>query len=398
MVRVLLINQFYSPNISGGAEVICQEQAEKLAQLGYHVAVLVTNDIKKGLIKDSVNGLTVYRAETYNKYWAYNRKDGKLNHFIWHFRDIYNKSMTTHVHKIIEIEKPDVVICHALVGWSVSVWGAIKKHNIPIIQVLHDQYLRCPKVTAFSKGKACTAPCIKCRLMRFFHKRLSSNVDAVIGVSEYVLNSHIYNGYFNGCKKYVIHNAIEIPTNDNMRIWDGTRTLRIGYIGTIVEAKGVELLINTFKSLSINAHLYISGKFATKEYESKIRNLAFDDKRITFCGYVKPIDHYSNIDVNIVPSLWPDTFPTVAFESCANNVPVICSNSGGLPEIVKNGLNGLVYDVNNANGLACSIMKIYEHKELLNKMKLDARKSVTEMLDTKQYVEKYVNIIESILK
>ena len=116
-----------------------------------------------------------------------------------------------------------------------------------------------------------------------------------------------------------------------------------------------------------------------------------------FLGFVNSIYFYKKVDIIVIPSLWPDTFPTVAFEACANNVPVVCSNLGGLPEIIHNGINGLIYDVKDEEGLEKSLLKIYHNHDLLNIMKHKARKSVEEMIDEDANIIKYENVINSLL-
>lgn len=61
MYNILIINSFYYPNIRGGAEIICQQQAELLKERGYNVFVLTTDEKGKGLKESLVNGIKVYR-------------------------------------------------------------------------------------------------------------------------------------------------------------------------------------------------------------------------------------------------------------------------------------------------------------------------------------------------
>ena len=93
MKRLLIINTLYSPNIGGGAEIICQEQAEALAVRGYHVSVLTTGAANRKVVSDTVNGLTVYRVGIRNIYWHFEKRNGRLVHLIWHLQDIYNSAM-----------------------------------------------------------------------------------------------------------------------------------------------------------------------------------------------------------------------------------------------------------------------------------------------------------------
>lgn len=396
-MRILVINQLFPPLISGGAEVICSHQVEKLLSRGHKVFVLSADDPNTGLIKEEKDNLIIYRCGIKNLYLGLHRPQGRIKHLLWHLRDSYNYGMREYVKQVIEQTHPDIVICHALVGFSISVWDEIKAHDIPLMQILHDQYLRCPKTNTFKNDKACVKPCIECKLLRLFHKRASGKVDAVVGVSNYVMQTHIADGYFKNSKQFVIHNAINIPEVKNVNEWDGKRRLIIGYIGQLSHHKGVDLLLNTFLKIQIKATLLLAGKGNPPEFLLELKEISKRSKNVEFLGFVNSVDFYNKVDIIVVPSLWPDTFPTVAFEACANNVPVICSNSGGLPEIVHHGINGLIYDVKDEEGLEKSLLKLYNNPDLINTMKHKARKSVEEMIDEDANIIKYENVINSLL-
>lgn len=396
MKHILIINSLYSPYIGGGAEIICQEQAEKLAQKGYQVSVLTTCNTP-GITNDVINEIPVYRIHLENLYWHYNlNKPNKYVRMLWHLKDIYNWKMKKSVKQILQLLKPDVIICHNITGFSISIWDAIKNFNIPIIQVLHDQYLQCPNSNAFKNEKACIKQCLPCHLMRLPHTAASSKINVVIGVSQYVLNRLTSLGYFKESQKYVIHNARQFGNIPIKQPWNGKTPLRIGYIGTLSKVKGVEWLIRSFMELDINATLTIAGKGESEAYENYLRELASTDSRISFAGYVKSINHYQQIHLSIVPSLWPDTFPTVAFESCAYHTPVIATNIGGLPEIIKDNVNGILCDPQNKNSIKQAIITLYNHPEILNKFIAQAKLSVKEMTDIDKVINKYCSIIESL--
>jgi len=397
MVRILVINTLYSPNIGGGAEIICQEQAEALSARGHHVAVLTTGQKGAGLVADSVNGLPVYRAAIRNQYWHFTPQSSRLQHMLWHLRDVYNVGMNHYVDEVIRKEQPDVVLCHNMSGFSVSAWTVAKRHDLPIIEVLHDQYLRCPGSNAFKNGHPCAGRCKACRLLRLPHRRMSDKVDAAVGVSDFVLKSLTNLGYFSCSRKYVIHNARKFDVRPRLVRWTDDVPLRIGYIGTLSEVKGVEWLIRTFLKLNINATLTIAGRGATIEYENHLRDIASADKRITFSGYTTPARHYPNIDLSVVPSLWTDTFPTVAFESCAYGVPVIATNRGGLPEIIHDGVNGLVCDADDYDSLGKSILRLASSPSLLAVLSDACPQSVHEMTDVEGWIDRVEGVIHDVV-
>lgn len=397
MKNILFINTFYNPDIRGGAEIICQEQAENLKKLGYNVSVLTTADKGTDTTVEKINNIKVYKVGIKNIYWPSNKnKPSTLYRSIWHIMDIYNIPMRKYVEKIVKLEKPDIAICHNLSGFSISVWDALKKHNISIIQVLHDQYLKCPKCVGVKNNSICYKQCTSCKLMRLIHPKKSNNVDAVIGVSKFVLNCFTDLEYFKQSKKYVIHNARDIPNTIKVKEWEKNEPLHLGYIGTLSKVKGIEWLIKSFMSLDINATLTIAGKGESIDFENHLKKLAQNDKRIFFTGYTKPCEHYKNIHVSIVPSLCSDSFPGSAYESCANNIPVIATNYGGIPEIIKDNINGIICNPEEPDSLKKAMLKCYQSQTFLNELSTNARESVKDMLDVDNYIKKYITIIESL--
>lgn len=392
-----MLNTLYHPYIVGGAEIVFQEHAEYFQKHGHEVTVVTTKE--KGAISwETINDVRVCRMPELNIYWHFEKdKASRFKHKIWHIFDSYNWRMKSALENVVKEIHPDVAICHNLAGFSISVWDVFKNAHIPILQVLHDQYLLCPNSNAFKNGKICQSPCHVCSLMRLPHKKASNSVDVVVGVSNYILNRLLDNGYFNKSKKFVIHNARHFNNIPLPKAWDGMSTLNIGYIGTLSKVKGVEWLIKSFMKLDINAKLVIAGKGESYQYEQYLKKIASTDRRIQFLGYVKLDDYYPKIHVSLVPSLWSDTFPTVAFESCAYHVPVIATTNGGLPEIIQDRYNGILINPNECGSLENAIMEIYHHPLELEKMANNTMLSVRDYMDVDRMFSLYDNILAMLL-
>lgn len=389
-MKIVLFNSLYYPYIAGGAEIIFKEQVEGLKARGFDVFVITIHggDVIK---EEKVNGIRVFRIPCFNIYWAYdNKKKSNIKKLRWHLKDIYNIDVKKSVETILEREKPNIAICHNLCGLSVSVWDAIKSHGVPIIQVIHDQYMICINSNSYRKGHYCEDPCISCKAFRLLAKKKSQNINAVIGVSQYVLDRFLDLGYYSNASKYVIHNARLFPVVQK-RYWDGIEPLHIGYIGNVSKVKGVDLLVRAFVNSRLNATLTIAGKANEESFLDELKTYSVNDKDIKFSGFVNSQEFYKQVNLIVIPSVWPDTFPTVAFEACANNVPVICSRIGGLPEIIHSGKNGLLFEPGNERELA-SIFDSINPKQY-NEWVNNARKEVAEMLDSNSMFEKLIHII-----
>ena len=75
----------------------------------------------------------------------------------------------------------------------------------------------------------------------------------------------------------------------------------------------------------------------------------------------------------IVPSLWPDNSPMVIYEACAAGLPVVASRVGGIPELVSEGENGLLFARGDAEGLRAALRRIAEEPDLRARLSAGAR-------------------------
>src|SRR3546814_9104153 len=151
--------------------------------------------------------------------------------------------MPGYVREVLAAEQPDVVSCHNLVGWSIAVWDEVRRAGIPIVQVLHDMYLLSPNSTLFKPGYTHPHQDVMSRLLRHRHRKASSGVAAVIGISRSILDRFIAYGYFKDVPQYVVHNARAIPAAGLPRMRGEGDGLTVGFIGTLTAPKGVEWLI-----------------------------------------------------------------------------------------------------------------------------------------------------------
>ncbi|MCQ3000997.1 glycosyltransferase family 4 protein [Pseudomonas syringae] len=398
-MKALFISSLYAPDIGGGAEIILQRTVEGLQQRGYQVAVLATGP-QSGLVEETVNLVKVYRAGLRNFYWHFSaQRPGKLARLGWHLRDRYNAGMRDYVKQVIAQEKPDLVVCHNLTGWSVSAWDEITAAGLPIVQVLHDLYLLCPGSTMFSKGQSCKTQCGRCEHFRKGHEARSAQVNTVVGVSRYMLDTLQAQGYFKGARGYIVHNASPRPAIPikvkSLGPPAKNAPLRFGYMGTLSEPKGLRWLIEQFQQLPIDATLQIAGRGQLDD-EERFKALALSPK-ISFVGYQSPEDFYKQIDVAIVPSIWNEPFGMVAVEACSWSVPVIASRMGGLPEIIQDQFNGLLCSPDDPDSLGVAMLRLHQQPELLARLSAQARISVGALTDLQLMLDSYESILEQTL-
>ncbi len=364
-MKLLFINTLYHPNHVGGAEKSVQLLAEGLREAGHDVAV-ITCDSTPGTRVAEINGVTVYYVGLRNLYWPYSaRRPGRVMRAAWHAVDSYNPFMAAAVGDILQQERPDAVSTHNLTGFSCSVWRVAKRRGVRLYHTLRDYSLLCPKASMFRAGEACAGQCRLCRTYTSPSKRLSVQVDGVVGISHYVLEKHLRAGYFpNAGIRRVIHNAVSLPRHRTFSAGPRGGPLRLGFIGQMTPEKGIGRLVEAMRNWPASkCRLLVAGR-GSPAYEHELRRRA--PENVQFLGFVDPAQLYAEIDVLVVPSIWPEPFGRIVIEAYAHGVPVIASDCGGLPELVEHGRTGILYSSANPVGLERAVARFLDEPRFLD--------------------------------
>ena len=387
-MRILFINVLYSPFIVGGAEVTLKNLVEGISDLGHEVKVLSFWD--KDDKEEVMDGIPVHRTKIPNLYLPYGKTtQSSLKRRLWHILDIYNPMTKKIALKHIKDFKPDIISIHNTQGWSSSIWDAVSESNVPAIQILHDLYLLCP-TNMFQNNKVCRKQCLTCKIMRFPYKKKSNNIKAVVGVSNFILNKLTSHGYFENVPiKKVIYNSRK-PNNfiiENKRSTD-FRYINFGFIGNLAPNKGIEVLLRSYHKIKKpNYRLFVAGT-GKRDYEEFLRSKYKDDS-IIFMGRVEPKEFFEKVDVTIVPSIWYENFPGVILESFAYGVPVIGSNIGGIPEMIMEGINGMLFDPYKEGDLEEKLSKFESEILYWKSMAETIKKSAQKFLDYGGWLKKW---------
>jgi glycosyltransferase involved in cell wall biosynthesis len=354
-MRIMMINTLYAPMILGGAERSVTLLAEELARSGDEVSV-ITLYPKSEETFEVLNGVRVYRLPMDNRYWPFDRpkKPASAERLLWHVGDAWNRHAAERVGRILDREKPDVVNSNILAGFSVSVWREVKKRNIRLVHTLRDYYLICSRSALFRKGSTCVRRCADCKALTANRKSASQLVDAVVSISEYVLDCHTQCGYFSHASSSVIYNiagTAKGPGKSGSELCAPGDPLIFGYIGRVEDEKGIQIVLEAITYLAgSNWRLRIAG--AGREQYVRTLKEKYTDPRIEWLGFANSSDFYPSIDVTIISSLWPEPLGRTVIETFAAGKSAICAESGGIPEIGKLGKVVATYPARDARALA----------------------------------------------
>lgn len=232
--------------------------------------------------------------------------------------------------KQIESWNPDIVHFHSSFAGIIRFDYLFKKPRYKIVYCAHGW-----SFTQKDKGK----------INRFVYSKvellLSKGTDLIINISNDEMKKAVKKG-LPSSKMKVIYNSIPNETEsfniENPFPKSGKNLL---FIGRFDEQKGLDFLLNSVDFDDRNVNLTVIG-------DSVLGNTSFNkfnDLRVNFLGWKnnKYIDSYIELcDAVIIPSRW-EGFGLVALEAMKNKKMVLCSDVGGLSEIVDQGKTGLKF-------------------------------------------------------
>ncbi|QDL54550.1 glycosyltransferase family 4 protein [Rhodoferax aquaticus] len=397
-MKILFINAFYYPDVGGGAEYTLKTLVEGMQQLGHQTVVAATRPIGNSSLT-MINDVKVYRVSLFNIYWHLKFiKRSKVLRLAWAILDIFNPVMAWRFHRILSKEQPDLIVMHNLVGWSASVYAVLLRHKIPSVQVLHDYYNLCPNSMMFSNGSACKSICKTCAVARLPNLFFSKKIHGLVGVSRFVLKSHIDRNYYkNATARIAIHN-VNHANSDDLTVKTkefSNGTLTFGFIGKIIPAKGVAMLLDCFADIDFQSCKLVVAGSGEVDFVEKLKTSAAHN--ITFIGQVDSSEFYRQIDVLIVPSQWHEPLGNIVHEAFQYGIPVIASDAGGIHEMIMQGESGFVFNQLSVADLKRQMLKFVHSRELLKTMSLHASKAAIPYQDKKAWLGKYHDLFNKIV-
>jgi len=354
-MKILMCHNYYKNR--GGEDVAFDNEVETLKKWGYDVVLYNKNNTH---IKSFSKKIKVF------------------------FGFLFSINTFKEIEIILKKEKPDIAHIHNIFSLiSPSIYFALKKNKIPIIQTIHNYRFFCSNGLCLRNKKVC----IRCKKLKFFNIFKICNTkkfyDFFLSITIYLLRKFsIYNNlidYFIVPSIFVKNMLLEcgfdkqkvivkriplnctnivLPKNLDNFIKNEKYFL---FIGRLSEEKGIIPLIKLFKEIN-KIKLKILGEGPLMAYILKF--LQYNKlNNIEVYGYVeesfKNILIFNSLSV-IFPSIGFETCGLVMVESLKLGTPVIVKNISALPEPIIDGYSGFIY--NNLKQLEKVILKLYNMK------------------------------------
>lgn len=173
----------------------------------------------------------------------------------------------------------------------------------------------------------------------------------------------------------------------------------IGCVANMRPRKGVEVLVDAFGKLPVElpAYLLLVGNMnsdrldraiATNPNSARIRKVGFQTDAPAIIAAC---------DVSVLPTLRREGLPKTVIEAMVHEVAPIVTDTGGSPELVENGVSGIVVPPGDADALAAAMRRLYDEPELRARLGSAARRRIAEDFNIADTVERTLALYRELL-
>ncbi|HEV2105460.1 MAG TPA: N-acetyl-alpha-D-glucosaminyl L-malate synthase BshA [Candidatus Eisenbacteria bacterium] len=162
--------------------------------------------------------------------------------------------------------------------------------------------------------------------------------------------------------------------------------------------KHIPVVIQTFAEVrkQVQAKLVMVGDGPEKPAAEQLARELGLQRDVLFLGNQDCMEELLPLaDVFLLPSS-SESFGLVALEAMSAEVPVVCSNAGGLPEVVEHGFTGFLHDPGHVAGHVASVLKLLTNETLRRTMGRHGRRVARQRFSAEEMVQKYVQVYESL--
>lgn len=394
-----LTNEYY-PDIRGGIGKFVYILARETAKFGHqvHVITLTRDNIESVNFEENV---WVHRIGV-NKYPKSLLEYDTVND---NFNENRMNTLYSHYEEILKINKKCKVDIVQTPIWDSLGFYALFDSRFNLVVTLHTS--------------------MKTIFEGVYH--INEEVEFHIKVEEYLLNKSKfivsnskaiekqYNQYYNDAcegKTFLIPHGLEDMkkfVKNNKKLSDNSDNIEILFVGRLEYRKGIDIIFECvpyickkynnviFRFCGDNTINMPNFETTYKDYFlSKYNEFS---ERVIFEGYISDeelIDRYSNCDIFIAPSRF-ESFGLIFLEAMIFSKPVIGTNIGGIPEVVENGVSGILIENENSEDLKNALIKLIENKDIRESMGKNGRRVYEEKFTAEIMANKFIDYYKNIL-
>ncbi|MGN6635638.1 MAG: glycosyltransferase family 4 protein [Oryzihumus sp.] len=329
-------------------------------------------------------------------------------------RMVWSTSASRGMRDVVRQFRPDVVHCHNVYHQlSPSVLQPLRAAGVPCVMTLHDYKLACPSYQLLDHGRLCDA-CVtgglwqaarrRCKddslgasallsLESWVHRTTGawSAVDLFISPSQFLAGVMARAGVFPERMRVVNH--FVDPGGPGPADQPGQGVV---FAGRLAPEKGVDTLIEAVARMSTPTTLTVAGdgpvRAALEEHAARVA-----PGRVEFVGRLGKAALQQVVRrsvASVVPSVWHENQPMTVLEAFALAVPVVCTDLGGLPELVRDGVDGAVVPAGDPGALAGALDAMVADPAAAHRMGVAARERMVVEFSPQVHLDRVAGVYE----
>ncbi len=384
--RRLLMTAF-GWNDSGGGTTVPRLAAKELARRGWEVTVF--HAAVKPTASKQPYEVVEWVEDGVRLIGVHNRPHGLFD-LGNPDREINDPAISAAFEHALEQVRPDVVHFHNLHNLGASLIDQVAARGVPAYFTTHNYWLVCPRVYLLNdRGAICAGPgdgsaCAACvgsadvtgyqRRLAEIRSRAERGLTSILSVSDAVRRTLVNAGYpadlIDTVRQAMPHDAeIWEQVGRDRRPGRVAKDLTVAFLGSAYPHKGPQLLIEAAQRTQARLNIKILGEVPDR-FAEQLKSL---DRRgnVELCGSFSPSEIgglLRGVDAVALPSMWWDCAPLAAAECLAARTPVIVPRLGGLPEAIRDGVDGLTFDGLNVDDLARTLDRLASEPGLLEQL------------------------------
>lgn len=399
-MKVLIVNKFLFPN--GGSETYIFKLADELIRQGHEVQFFGMEHEGR-VVGNSINKYT-RNMDFHN--------NGILEKIEYPIKIIYSFEAEKKITDVLNDFRPDVVHLNNFnfqltpsVIYACKKWEKKNNATIRIVYTAHDGQLMCPNhlMQKFSNGERCEeciigSP-INCTRNKCIHgsraKSILGSVEALIYrklktyrlIDKVICPSNFIKSKLDRLpelsdRTIVIHNFIDKKSATKEK-----KENYILYFGRYSKEKGVDTLLKVCERLPEQPFVF-AGNGPLEDELKKYSNII----NMGFLGGEELVNVIKKAKFTVFPSECNENCPFTIMESISNGTPVIGSRVGGVPELISDGVNGMIYEAGDSEELLSTVRDLLRDSVKLNSLTEGAEK--TSFLTLEEYTKEIVRLYQ----
>jgi FMN phosphatase YigB (HAD superfamily)/glycosyltransferase involved in cell wall biosynthesis/tetratricopeptide (TPR) repeat protein len=360
--RVLIANIFGPPQIIGGATRVVRDSIDFIldhAKDEYELALLTSDE------QNATDGQR--RVDSYRGIPSFVIATPQEIDMDWR---TYNPKVYQYTLEVLDIFKPDFVHIHCLQRLSIAVADACRAKGIPYLISLHDAWWISdfPFLTDENGNPADVRPdpTRQNMLERVGYAASLSRANrlrgALRGAQKLLSVSRSFAETFReaGFEVEVLENGVVAPVTNRKE--NVTRRVRLGHVGGLQFHKGlylVEAALRQHRFDNLSLTVIDLARDAGHVTESVLGNTPLKIIGKVSADHIGDI--YGELDVLFAPSTWPESFGLVSREAVLSGLWLVAGNKGAMGEVVIEGKNGFIVDVDDPSDMVRILKEIDSH-------------------------------------